>query len=813
MKNREIIQRMTLAEKVAFCSGAGFQSTKPMQDHGIAPITMVDGPHGLRRQEETEDHLGINRSVPSTCFPAACLAACSWDRDLLREMGAAIGEEALQEGVSVVLGPGMNIKRNPLCGRNFEYFSEDPFLSGELASSWIEGIQSTGIGACPKHFAANSQESERMRSDSIVDERTLREIYLPAFEKAVKKARPAALMCAYGKLNGVFCSDNAALLKGILRDEWGFPGVIVTDWGAMHDRVMAFEAGLDLEMPGSRGFFDEEVLDAVRGGRLPEERLDECVDRLLELARRAAARRRVDYRCDAGRHHLLAGRIAAGSAVLLKNDGNILPIQKGTRIALIGALARDPRYQGAGSSHVNPTRLSSVIEGFDALGLEYDYYPGYALHGRTEDALLAEAVSGARKCGCAVVVAGLPEEYESEGFDRTSLAMPDAHNALISRVADANANTVVVLAAGAPVEMPWLPGVKAVLHMYLAGQAAGRAAAELLAGAVNPSGKLAESFPVRYADVPSAGFYEAGGKQAQYREAIYVGYRYYDKARKAVLFAFGHGLSYTRFAYEDLSVSAAELQAPYELGVSLTVRNTGGADGAETVQVYVRAPQPSVFRPEKELKDFAKVLLKSGEERRVSFTLNRRSFAVYDPEAQDWVVPGGVYSILVGASSRDIRLRRDVHVNGLPLSSGRQELPPWYVDPAGKVTQADFEALLGRRIEPVNAPRKGGYTLECSFNDMRGSFIIRQITRVIERIMGKSYGGVDYANPAFRMVMASTTGTPLRNISQLSPDAMPLRVTTAIVHLANGRLLKALISLAGKPDLHVPSAPRGASRR
>jgi beta-glucosidase len=807
MKNRAIIDRMTLEEKVAFCSGADFQSTRTIERHGIPPITMVDGPHGIRRQEASADHLGINKSVPSTCFPAACLAACSWDRDLLREMGAAIGEEARQEGVSVVLGPGLNIKRNPLCGRNFEYFSEDPFLAGELAASWIEGIQEKGIGACPKHFAANNQENERMCSNSLVDERTLREIYLPAFEKAVTRARPATLMCAYGRVNGVFCSDNAALLRRILREEWGFAGVIVTDWGAMNDRVMAFKAGLDLEMPGSRGFFDEEVIDAVRGGRLPEERLDECVDRLLELARAAAAHRRPDYRCDVEHHHELAGRIAASSAVLLKNVGNILPISRGTRVALIGALARDPRYQGAGSSHVNPTRLSSVIDGFDALGLEYDYFPGYALRGSMEDALQADAVSGARRCDIAVLVAGLPEEYESEGFDRAGMAMPDSHNALIAHVAEANPNTVVVLVGGAPVEMPWLPGVKAVLNIYLAGQAVGRAVAELLAGVVNPSGKLAESYPVRYADVPSAGFYGAGGKQAQYREAIYVGYRYYDKVSKAVLFPFGHGLSYTRFAYEDLVVSTTELQTPYELRVSANVRNTGDADGAETVQVYVGDPQQPAFRPEKELKDFVKVFLKAGETRGVSFTLNARSFAIYDPKVNDWTVPGGVYSILLGASSRDIRLRRDVHVHGLPVSPARQSVPSWYVAPAGEVTQADFESLLGEKIEPVEARRKGEYTLECSFQDMKESFIVRRITKAIERTVGRSYGGVDYGNPAFRMVMATTTSTPLRNLSQLSPDAMPIHITTGIVHLANGRYLKGLISLAGKPRRHTPAAP------
>jgi len=497
MKYQSIIDQMTLEEKVALCSGADAFSTKAFEKYGIPSVWMADGPHGLRKQVEVADYLGINNSLPATCFPTASLSACSWDRDLLREMGAAIGEEALQEGVSIVLGPGANIKRNPLCGRNFEYFSEDPFLAGEMAASWIEGIQSQGIGASLKHFAANNQETERMSSDSMVDERALREIYLPAFERAVRQAKPATVMCAYNKLNGVYCSDNRTLLRDILRDEWGFGGVVVTDWGAMNDRVKAFEAGTDLEMPGSNGCLDEEVIEAVRGRALSEMRINESVDRLLDLIFQAAAKRKPNYRYNPEQHHLLAKKIAAQSAVLLKNESNILPIREGQKIALIGALAAEPRYQGTGSSHIHPTRLSSPVEGFKEVGFDFSYYPGYALKGATDPVLLGEAAAGAQGCDVAVIFAGLPDAYESEGFDRENLAMPASHNALIERVAAANPNTVVVLVGGAPVEMPWLPNVKAVLNLYLAGQAGGLAAAELLAGITNPCGKLAETYPLR----------------------------------------------------------------------------------------------------------------------------------------------------------------------------------------------------------------------------------------------------------------------------------------------------------------------------
>ncbi len=637
-----------------------------------------------------------------------------------------------------------------------------------------------------------------MSSDSIVDERTLREIYLPAFEKAVKSARPATVMCAYNKLNGVYCSDNPVLLRDILRDEWGFEGVILTDWGAMNDRVQAFEAGLDLEMPGSKGIFDAEVIAAIRNGVLAEERVNESVDRLLDLVFRGDKNRKPGYRYDAETHHELARKIAAKSAVLLKNEDSILPLHKTQKIALIGALAKQPRYQGAGSSHITPTKLSSAVDGFIDVGVDVDYYDGYPLKGPEDEGLRISAVEGAQQCDVAVIFAGLPEEYESEGFDRTNLAMPESHNRLISSVAAANPNTVVVLVGGAPVEMPWLGEVKAVLHMYLSGQAGGLAVVDLLLGLANPSGKLAESYPLVYADVPSAGLYESSGKQAQYREGIYVGYRYYDKAGKDVLFPFGHGLSYTNFTYSDLRLSHQELGPPHKLEVSVMVQNTGNLDGSEVIQLYTGAVDSPVFRPVKELKEFSKVFLKPGMSKEVNFILDSRAFAIYDVNSNGWVVPSGVYKIMVGSSSRDIRLENEIQIRGNSISVNDGEIPTFYSKPIGTPSQADFEKLLGREIPPPKVWEKGEYTTECTFNDMKRSVLIRIMIKAIEITVAKAFGGVDYGNPTFKMILSTSVSTPLKRLSQLNPERLPRHVTDGIVHLANGNYIKGILSLIKK---------------
>ena len=792
MKYQAIIERMTLEDKVALCSGADMVETKAFPQYGIPSIVMIDGPHGLRKELKQDALPGAQRAIPATCFPTACATASSWDRSLLREMGEAMAEEALQEGVSIILGPGVNIKRNPLCGRNFEYLSEDPFLAGELATSMIQGIQSKGVGASLKHLAANSQEHFRFSSDSIIDERTLRELYLPAFEKVVKAAKPATVMCAYNLLNGIYCSDHVTLLRHILRDEWGFEGVVVSDWSAVNDRVEALKAGLDLEMPYSEGFFDQALIKAIQSGKLSEALLDESVDRLLELIFTAHQNKKADYHYNVQAHHELAQTIAASSAVLLKNEDHLLPIPRTKRIALIGAMAQEPRFQGAGSSFVTPTRLGNAIAGFDTQQLQYAYFPGYDLKGPGSEWLVQEAVAGAQAHDVAVIMAGLPADYEGEGFDRANMQLPPSHNDLISRVAAVNPNTIVVLAGGAPIEMPWLPQVKAVLHMHLAGQAGGLAVADLLTGVANPSGKLAESYPLCYEDVPSAGFYEQGGKQAQYREGIYVGYRYYDKAGKSVAFPFGHGLSYTTFDYSHLWLSRTEMLDGDELVVSVNVKNTGAMDGAEVVQVYVSDLTQAIFRPEKELKEFAKVFLKPGEEKRLSFRLGFRSFACYDATAKAWVVPDGDYAISIAASSRDIRLRESVRVHGTVMNAHSAEPPAWYRRPAGTVSQQDFQLVLGRAIPSVRIPQKGQYDLSCSMREMDKSLVMRILRWYTVKTIAKDFGGVDYTNPNFKSLMEVTEANPLKSLVMSSSGRLPLRLAQALLAMANGHVWEGL---------------------
>lgn len=776
MKYKELIAGMSLEDKVALCSGQDFWRTKAFAKYGIPAIMVSDGPHGLRKQQGESDHIGLNESVPATCFPASCALGSSWDRGLVHDVAAAIGLEALQEEVAVVLGPGINIKRNPLCGRNFEYYSEDPYLSGELAVSFIQGAQGQGAGTSLKHFAANSQETKRFTSDSIVDERTLREIYLAAFETAVKKGKPATVMCAYNKLNGIYCSDNSYLIREVLREEWGFEGVVVTDWGAMNDRVAAFTAGTDLEMPGGASYFDQEVIEAVRTGRLAEERIDETVERILTLIFSSQKRQ---VALDLEGHHQLARRAAAESAVLLKNEG-ILPLDKTKRVAVVGSMARKLRYQGSGSSYINPTKITSILDGLDAAGVAYDYYPGCTEQGAAEQ--LAE---GARNAEVALVVAGLPDSYESEGFDRETLAMPEGHRQMIQAVAKANPNTVVVLLAGSVVTMPWLDEVKAVLHMHLPGQAGGQAAVDLLFGDVNPSGKLAESYPHSYDAVPSAGFYEEGGVQAQYREGLYVGYRYYDKAGVELCFPFGHGLSYTTFAYSNLAV----VQAGDDVTVSVAICNTGTVAGGEIAQLYVSGEQNGVHRPLKELKGFAKVFLEAGETKTITFSLDSRAFSYYHGAAKGWQVQGGSYNILVGASSQDIRLSKSIEVVGaVPVldSSG------WYQHLQGKPSQKDLEGLLGRSISAPKPVVHGEYTMTNSIVDMQGSWVMRILFKMMEREIGKPYGGPDYNNSNFKMSLISATEVPLKNLCIVSGGVMKRNVAEGLVHMANGKFLRGL---------------------
>ncbi|MBR5260540.1 MAG: glycoside hydrolase family 3 C-terminal domain-containing protein [Oscillospiraceae bacterium] len=661
MDIKALISQMTLEEKAGLCSGADFWHTKAVERLGIPAVMVSDGPHGLRKQDQEVDHLGINDSIKAVCMPAASATAASFDREMINKMGEAIGNSCQHEQVSVVLGPAVNIKRSPLCGRNFEYFSEDPYLTGEMSAAFINGVQSKNIGTSIKHFAANSQEHRRMSSSSNVDERTLREIYFPGFEIAVKKSQPWTVMCSYNRINGVFASEHPWLLTDVLRKEWGFEGYVVSDWGAVSDRVAGVAAGLDLEMPSSRGVNDRKIVAAVREGKLDEAIVDRAVERILTINYKYLENAKPETPWDKEADHLLAADIAADCMVLLKNNG-VLPLCREDEIAFIGEFAAKPRFQGGGSSHINCFKTTSALEA--AEGLKVTYAQGYSVaRDEATDEMIAEAVEAAKKAKVAVIFAGLPDSYESEGYDRTHMAMPACQNKLIEAVAAANPNTVVVLHNGSPVEMPWVDKVAGVLEAYLGGQAVGLATIRVLFGNVNPSGRLPESFPVKLSDNPSYLFYGGEADEADYREGVFVGYRYYDKKDMEVLFPFGFGLSYTTFEYSNLRLSASEIKDTDTLTATVTVKNTGSRAGKTVVQLYVGDKVSTVLRPVRELKEFAKVELQPGESKDVSFTLDKRAFAYWNTELGDWHVETGEFTIEVGQSSRHIDVCEVVTVN------------------------------------------------------------------------------------------------------------------------------------------------------
>lgn len=662
---KTLVAQMTLEEKASLCTGKDVWHTQEIERLGIPSIMMTDGPHGLRKQKAAADHLGLFHSVPSTCFPSAAGVASSWNRALIERMGEALGQECQAENVAILLGPGANIKRSPLCGRNFEYFSEDPYLSSEMATHHIMGVQSQGVGTSLKHFAANNQEYRRMSSDSVVDERTLREIYLASFEGAVKKAKPWTVMCSYNKVNGEFAAENEWLLTEVLKREWEHDGFVVSDWGAVNDRVKGIAAGLELEMP-HEGEGVQRIIEAVRSGQLAEEKLDAAVERLLTIIFRGVDQHQTGVSYDPEAHHQLAREIAAESMVLLKNEDRVLPLQRGGKIAVIGELAKAPRYQGSGSSQINPTKLDDIVESLTVSAgqsSEIVYTQGYELSkDDVSETLTEEALQAAREASVAVVFAGLPKRYESEGFDRKHMRMPANQIALIEAVAAVQPNVVVVLCNGSPIEMPWLNKAKGVLEAYLGGQALGGAIADLLFGDVNPSAKLAETFPVQLSDNPSYLNFPGEGDRVEYREGLFVGYRYYDKKQLRTLFPFGHGLSYTTFAYSNMTVDKRELADTETLKVTVTITNTGDRAGKEVVQLYVRDVESSVIRPLKELKGFDKVSLEPGEEKTMAFELDKRCFACYDVSEGDWSVETGEFEILIGRSSQDIALSETVTV-------------------------------------------------------------------------------------------------------------------------------------------------------
>jgi beta-glucosidase len=714
-----LLQKMTLEQKAGLCCGEGFWETLALPELGVPALTLTDGPHGVRKQSGAADHLGLNESDKTTCFPTAAGLAASWNRELLHKAGAAIGEEAQAENVQIVLGPGANIKRSPLCGRNFEYFSEDPYLSAQLATNHIQGIQSRGVGASLKHFAVNNQETKRFTIDAVIDERTLRELYLASFEGAVVEAQPWTVMCAYNKINGEFCSQNKRLLTEILRDEWGFQGFVVSDWFAVSERDKGLAAGLDLEMPTSAGIGKEAILQALKNGSLSEEALDKAVERILNIVAKAVEGKKENAVFDRASHHALAREIAGESMALLKNDGGILPLDRKGKIAVIGPFAKTPRFQGAGSSHINATQVDipydEIVKAAGNTALSYA--EGYSLKDDAPNtAMLGEAKKTAAAADVCVIFAGLPEQHDSEGKDRASLRLPENQNVLIEEIAKVQKNVVVVLMNGSAVEMPWVNEVKGILEAYLGGQAMAGAVADILFGDCNPSGKLAETFPQKLSDTPCYINFPGEKKKVEYREGIFTGYRYYDKMEIKPLFPFGHGLSYTTFKYSDLRLDKSKMTDKEALNITVKVKNTGNRAGKEIIQLYIRDIESDVIRPVKELKGFEKIDLAPGEEKKVSFKLGKRAFAFYDTDIKDWRVESGDFKILVGKSSAEIVLSATVSVTSTTVLKKNYTLDSTIADIKNESAAAQLVQMLSGSL---GAGQDLGMDLDALFSSIK----------------------------------------------------------------------------------------------
>ncbi len=899
-----LLGELTDEELVGLCSGGDFWHTKSVKRLGIEAMLLTDGPHGLRKQTGAADSVGLGKSEASTCFPTASALASSWDADLMESVGGALAKEALAAGVAVVLGPGLNIKRSPLCGRGFEYFSEDPYLSGKLAAALIRGLESRGVAGCPKHFAVNSQETRRMVIDEIVDERALREIYLRGFEIAITEGSPSVLMCAYNKINGEYCSESRFLLTDVLREEWGFDGLVVSDWGAVNDRVVGLAAGLDLEMPASGGVNDQKLLAALKSGGLARSVVVLAARRLLELRQKAAAggaERPLPAdgpNLDAlhGQNHTLARRAAAESLVLLKNDGDLLPFSESTKtIALIGDFAKNPRYQGSGSSRVNPTKVESLhtaLEAEESAGrIVLRFAPGYEATGRDksaphgtagdgaapvsvrwglssgQEALVTDAVRTARGADAAVVCIGLTEEYESEGFDRSTLDLPPAHNALVQAVAEVNPKVVVVLHNGAPVLMPWLASVPAVVEAYLGGQAAGAAFADALLGRANPSGKLAETFPAALEDTPCSSMYPAAGSAAVHGESLFVGYRYYHSAELPVLFPFGHGLSYSRFEYNDAEVLAArahgaagpnaaepaavvtpsrapnskprvagrtpdgkigrtagEVTGPdLPRAVRVTVANTSDVDGAEVVQIYVRPCGPAILMPERTLAGFSKTRVRAHTHAVVDVALDDRAFSMWN--GRGWAVEPGDYQLLIGSSSADIRLTRDLRIEspakrgekgdeeeageggGLDKTKGDirrrylcAELPRYsvadktaFVDgsPDGERARVFGDAGLP---DPQTTPPRARFSLTSTLLEVSTTRVGRKLHEAAQAGAMETLTA-NAAESERRLIRAMVDEMPLRNMITMSNGDLSEKTVLALLHFMNRRPIRGLWGL------------------
>ena len=801
----ELLAELSNLEKATLCTGRTFWDLHGVERLGLPSIMMTDGPHGLRKQGGDNDHIGLSQSVPAVCFPSGVGLASSWNRSLLQEVGTALGQACLQERVSVLLGPGVNIKRSPLCGRNFEYFSEDPFLSGEIAKAWIQGVQSQGIGTSIKHFAANNQENHRLVVDTIVDQRTLREIYLPGFEIAVKDAQPWTVMCSYNLLNGTYLAENKLLLTDILKQEWGHTGLVVTDWGAANQRVAGIAAGLELDMPGNGGVFTPRILAAIESGELEQGALDAAAARVIELLLKSKPALEKPFRYDAEAQHALARRAAEEACVLLQNEDSLLPLGRNGSTAVIGALATHPRDQGAGSSQITPTRIEIPLEEIARLlpdGVEPRFAPGYSLTDDSIDTALREdALVLASEVETVIVFAGLPDAYESEGFDRDHMRLPAAQLDLIQQLAEVAKKVVVVLQNGSPVELPFKDKVPAILECYLGGQAGASAIARVLFGEVNPGGKLAETFPLQLADTPCHAWFPGEPRQVQYREGIWVGYRYFGSAGVPVAFPFGHGLSYTTFEYRNIRVAGdaaadsghcdgAALDDWGGLLIECDIQNTGAMAGWEIAQLYIHAGDSVVHRPRRELKGFEKIWLQPGETKTVSFAIGRRAFAYWDVVKSSWVAPGSSYDVEVGASSQDIRLTYQVGLASADEPSpANPDLQP-YFEP-GKLNFDDkaFTALLGHDIPAVTPVRP--YHLNSTLGEASATLVGRMLMAQVKKTLFKMADqGVD--EKVERMMDAIVREMPLRSLVTLSGGKVNFKTTAVVIHLMNRRFVTAL---------------------
>ena len=775
MKHADVIAKLNLEQKCALLSGDTVFTTRAYQKAGVPAITLSDGPNGVRKQAGAADHLGLNPSVPATCFPTAATVACSWDPALGEQIGQAMGEEAAAQEVAVLLGPGLNTKRSPLCGRNFEYFSEDPYLSGKMAAGYVRGIQSNGISACPKHFAVNSQELRRMASDSVVDERTLRELYLTGFEIVVKEAKPKTIMSSYNLINGSYANENRHLLMDILRGEWGFDGAVVTDWGGSNDHALGVQNGSTLEMPAPGGDAVRELMQAVQSGKITEADVDARLDELLTLVFDTHAAVQSHSRTfDADAHHALARRAAAESIVLLKNENDLLPLAEGAKVAVIGDFAQTPRYQGAGSSAVNSIKVDTFLDCLKEGSLtSVGFAPGFDRQGKPDAAKQAEAVALAQKAEVVLLCLGLDEIKESEGLDRGDMRLADNQIELLKAVQQANPNTVVVLSAGASLETPWLKHCRTLVYGALGGQAGAGAMLDVLTGKVNPSGKLAETWVNAYADTPAKDNFARPGRMVQYREGLYVGYRYYQTAGVPVAFPFGYGLSYTSFAYSNLQAASN--------GVTLTVTNTGKRAGAEIVQLYVAKPGAEVFRPAQELKGFAKVQLQPGESKTVTIPLDDKAFRYWNTKTDSWEVEGGTYELRVGASAADIRLTAAVEVNGTsaPNPYAGKALPHYTSGKVQRVPDDEWEILLGRPIPADTVKIDRNMTLG-ELNHSR-SPLCWLVWAVLTMMLNASYKrGKPNLNVMFQYNM------PLRALAKMTSGAISMGMVDGIVLEAKG---------------------------